>query len=77
MATLALVERDPSGELKVLGTAKKADLLNYHPKCGTCGNGKGIHGHEGKTKLFCQWAHKPVELEGYCSNHTELAPGGV
>lgn len=77
MATLAMVERDSTGELKVLGTASKSDLLNYHPRCGTCEKGKGIHGQEGLTMLFCQWAHKPVEREGYCSNHTELTPDGV
>jgi hypothetical protein len=77
MATLAIVERDELGELNILRSANKSDLLNYHPRCGTCEKGKGIHGQEGLTMLFCQWAHKPVEREGYCSNHTELTPIGV
>jgi hypothetical protein len=76
MATLAIVEINESGE-KSTRRATKTDLLSYHPRCGTCGKGKGIHGQEGLTMLFCQWAHKPVEREGYCSNHTELAPEEV
>jgi hypothetical protein len=71
MATLAVVETTESGE-KSMRKASRVDLLNYHPQCGTCGKGKGIHGKDGLTMLFCQWANKTVEIEGYCSNHTEL-----
>jgi hypothetical protein len=67
-----MVERDSTGELKVLGAASKSDLLNYHPRCESCGKSKGIHGHEGDTMVFCQWVNRPVEKDGYCSNHTEL-----
>ena len=77
MATLAIVHRDETGQLNVLRSAKKDGLLMYHPKCGTCKLAKGIHGKDGATNIFCQWANKAVEREGYCSNHTEFTPDGV
>jgi len=76
MATLAIVETNESGE-KITRRATKFDLLNYHPRCKTCGKGKGIHGREGSSMIFCQQVDKPVEIEGYCSNHTELTPDEV
>jgi hypothetical protein len=72
MATLAIVERDTDGELKVTRLANKGDLINVHPRCNSCGKSKGIHGREGTKMVFCQWVNKPIEREGYCSNHTEL-----
>jgi hypothetical protein len=74
MATLSMVERDQNGELKVSRAANKEDLLNYHPRCTSCGKAKGIHGREGETMIFCQWVNRPIEKNGYCSNHTELNP---
>lgn len=77
MALLAMVEKESSGTFKVLRSAGKSDLMSFHPQCQTCGKIKGIHGQEGQTMVFCQWANKPVEKSGYCSNHTELTPDEV
>lgn len=68
--TLAVVEHK-DGE-KTIRSASKKDLLAFHPQCGTCTKKKGIHGHEGATNVFCQHWNRPVETEGYCSNHSEL-----
>jgi hypothetical protein len=67
--TLAVVEKSPTGE-KVYRSAGKADLLKYHPQCGSCGKKKGIHGKS--DEVFCLSFNRPMNTVGYCSEHTEL-----
>lgn len=68
--TLTVLEHK-DGE-KVFRTASKKDLLQFHPTCDTCIKRKGIHGQDGTLNVFCQHWNRPVEKEGYCSNHSEL-----
>ena len=69
MATLAVVEKI-DGVTQISRRAGMNDLIQHHPKCGTCSRIKGIHGQEGLTQVFCQWWNKQVEKEGYCYKHT-------
>lgn len=66
---LAVVEKNEDG-LKISRSAGMEDLLEYHPKCDTCGMTKGIHGQEGLVNVFCQQWNRPVGKTDYCSNHT-------
>ena len=67
---LAVVEKVEGG-LKISRSAGMEDLIQYHPKCDTCSLIKGIHGQEGLTMVFCQHWNRPVQKEGYCSNHKQ------
>lgn len=48
------------------------NLKEYHPKCSTCKNTKGVHGQIGKEVVFCRVWDEIVQKTGYCNNHTLL-----
>lgn len=46
------------------------DLKEYHPKCHSCHNQKGVHGKIGQEVVFCKVWDKMVDKTGYCNHFT-------